>query len=126
MRRIGKLDIVARAEGLSIAIECDRVTPRRKSLAKLRAFPGARVLVLREGLTGPAPEGIDALIGNYDEQYEPEEVCQVAGCGLAAGPEGVCCHCLEDLSGTEPSPTQPRRDDAAEQCDEATVGGRPR
>lgn len=122
--RRGRIDIVAGLGNWQVAIECDRVTPRAKSLAKLRSFKGARVLLLRDGLSGKPPEGIDLQLGFQETEYEPGAVCRMVGCGLEAGPEGVCCHCLEDLCGMEPSPTTPRRDDAAEQCDDAAVGGR--
>lgn len=57
----GRIDIVV--PGIA-AIEVDRITPRVKSLVKLRQFHGARYVVLREGHSPlELPLGINAVIG---------------------------------------------------------------
>lgn len=66
--RRGKIDLVVwrESEDERIAIELDHRSPRKKSLFKLRAFPGLRVMVLRHEAGGRWPEtprGIDAVVG---------------------------------------------------------------
>jgi hypothetical protein len=57
----GRLDLVARCDDGSVAIELDAVRPRRKSLFKLRQFDGLRVVCLR-GRSCSVPVGIDAVV----------------------------------------------------------------
>lgn len=46
--RSGRVDLVARKGDAAVAVELDRLSPRRKSLAKLRASGfGHRVVILR-------------------------------------------------------------------------------
>lgn len=47
--RTGRVDIVASRDGLRVAIECDRKTPRMKSIVKLgRVAADVRLVVCRE------------------------------------------------------------------------------
>ncbi len=57
----GRIDIVASRGRWRCAIEIDARKPRARSLVKLRAFLGAKVIALR-GVHGLIPEGIDAAI----------------------------------------------------------------
>jgi len=62
--RPGRLDLIARGHGLVIAVEGDRLSPRGKSLAKLRsAAADLRVVVLRGRGASVPPAGIDAVLG---------------------------------------------------------------
>lgn len=61
---LGRIDVLARGSAYNLAIEIDRVSPREKSLRKLRLVGDAiRGVVLREGVDRPAPEGIDFILG---------------------------------------------------------------
>lgn len=58
----GRIDIVAVAQdGWRCAIEIDARKPRARSLVKLRAFLGAKVVALR-GVGALIPDGIDATV----------------------------------------------------------------
>ena len=60
--RAGAIDLVV-TEPAPIAIELDRRSPRRKSIEKLAAFDGARVVVLREPPRSPIREpGVEVLV----------------------------------------------------------------
>lgn len=59
----GMVDVLATLPGSRIAIEIDRERPRIKSLRKLRAFEGGRILVLRGYRPDGTFDGIDAIIG---------------------------------------------------------------
>jgi len=59
--RGGRIDLVAERDGEWIAIEFDRRKPREKSLQKLRAFRGGRIVALR-GASCITPNGIDAVV----------------------------------------------------------------
>lgn len=47
--RRGRIDLVARREGETIAIELDRLSPRKKSITKLNLYPATRRIVLLRG-----------------------------------------------------------------------------
>ena len=59
----GMVDVLATIPGSRIAIEIDGERPRVKSLRKLRAFDGGRIIVLRGYRPDGTLEGIDAIIG---------------------------------------------------------------
>ncbi len=62
-RRDGRIDIVATAiSGERVAIELDARKPRRRSIEKLRLFPGSRVIGLRGVEWRDLPDGIDDVI----------------------------------------------------------------
>lgn len=47
--RKGRIDIVAWADGITYAIEIDRLSPRKKSIYKLEHYPANhRLIVMRE------------------------------------------------------------------------------
>lgn len=80
--RPGRLDLLAERTGLTLAIEIDRKTPRQKSIHKLRQ-PGVpenayRVILLREGKTGPPPAGIDLVIGLGRDEKPPQKTTETA------------------------------------------------
>lgn len=56
-----RIDIVAILEEGRVAIELDCRRPRRKSLEKLRLYPGSRIVGLR-GVLPLIPNGIDACV----------------------------------------------------------------
>ncbi len=62
--RSGKVDVVAsRRDGGAVGIEIDRLNPREKSIRKLQAVDGGRVVVLRGSWSAPPPVGIDEVVG---------------------------------------------------------------
>lgn len=72
--RAGAIDLVV-TDPVPIAIELDRRSPRRKSLEKLSAFDGARVVVLREPPRTPITEpGVEILVaGGRSVELRPAE-----------------------------------------------------
>jgi hypothetical protein len=56
--RRGKIDIVATKDKIVLAIECDRRTPRRKSIAKLTRMNADVSMVLLRGMAASAPCGV--------------------------------------------------------------------
>lgn len=62
VQRRGRIDLLAIRGGQGVAIECDRLTPRQKSLAKLRASTADhRVVLLRGGNYDGDAEGVAVL-----------------------------------------------------------------
>ena len=59
----GRVDIMAAKDGVDIAIELDRMNPRKKSIDKLLSTGGVRVVGLRGGASKRPPPGIDAVVG---------------------------------------------------------------
>jgi hypothetical protein len=57
----GRIDLVVAWDDWRGAIEIDARRPRARSLLKLRAFSGAKIIALR-GVTALLPEGIDAVV----------------------------------------------------------------
>lgn len=60
--RRGRIDLVVSKWGCSAAIEIDARKPRAKSLEKLRAFNGGRIVALRGVEVAVEIEGIDAVV----------------------------------------------------------------
>lgn len=58
----GRIDIAVLMHGQTVAIEIDARKPRVRSLKKLRAFDGGRVLALRGVAGGVRIHGIDAVV----------------------------------------------------------------
>jgi hypothetical protein len=60
-----RIDLLASRDGFLLAVELDRATPRKKTVAKLSSLPAAFRLVLLRKAAGefPAPEGVDRVIG---------------------------------------------------------------
>lgn len=62
-RYTGRVNVLAAKAGKTIAIEIDRLSPRKKSIYKLQHFDcDYRLIVLRGGEEIEPPEGIDAVI----------------------------------------------------------------
>lgn len=61
--RRGRVDLVAERDGEVVAIECDRLSPREKSLAKLRAMVADARLVLLRTPRGVADVDGIAVVG---------------------------------------------------------------
>lgn len=59
--RNGRVDILATIEGGAVAIEIDARRPKPRSINKLKLFDAFRIVALR-GVSGEAPEGIDAVV----------------------------------------------------------------
>lgn len=70
--RRGVVDLFVSAPAI-LAMELDAVSPRQKSIAKLKSMDAQRVIVLRTGpKDNPAPAGIDAVIGTgYQGRHAP-------------------------------------------------------
>ena len=59
--RRGRIDLCVEKDGQRAGIELDNRMPRKGSIEKLRLFPGAKMIVLREG-EQMTVEGIDAIV----------------------------------------------------------------
>ena len=71
--RNGRIDVVLQKNGGLVAIELDARTPRRKSLKKLRCFPGYRIVALRGVALDRPPDGIDAAVSLPVRAATPSE-----------------------------------------------------
>lgn len=58
----GKVAVVARHGGGMVAIELDGRWPNKRSIGKLRAMDGYRVIALKSGATSWIPHAINAVI----------------------------------------------------------------
>ena len=59
--RHGRIDLCVEKDGQRAALELDNRMPRKGSIEKLRLFPGAKMVVLRDGRQ-MSIEGIDAIV----------------------------------------------------------------
>ncbi|MDH6372796.1 hypothetical protein M2444_004625 [Paenibacillus sp. PastF-3] len=69
----GRVDIVAHKDGITLAIEIDRLHPRKKSILKLQGINAYRILILRGTVKCVIPSGIHAICsingGNDSKEY---------------------------------------------------------
>lgn len=77
--RVGRIDVLARKEAHILAIEIDRLTPRDKSVFKLRQVPNAeKIILLRGGIADEFIGDIHVIsIGHTEEPQQKDELNQI-------------------------------------------------